>query len=375
MNIKEWEELELTRNNTDIQEQQVEKNSDIVKNRIHIVYVMVWTQVCGGSKVILEHANRLVDRGQDVTIVTYGEYPQWFALNDKVNFIQVPEGEDIKKYIPQCDLIVATSWKCIYETVVSNIAPVVFFEQGGSHLFEEQNISKMKLDIIKQRIRMVPFIFTVSSYAKEKMMEIYGKDSEVICISVEPKVFYPREKNNNSNNIELSIVGSEDFKFKNIEEILVAYRILQQKYPNIYLNWITQTQPTKNPEKAIVNPPQIEIGNVLRKSDIYICNSEYESFGLPTLEAMTCGAAVITTNTGGMSDFVIENENALIVKKHDTLDLVQKIESLINDRELRERLSKNGMETAKKFSWDSCIDKLICYYQEISKYKIKKSQN
>lgn len=372
MNIKEWEQLELSREVIDINKQDVVEINEN-KETLNIVYIMVWTKVCGGSKIILEHANRLVRKNQKVTIVTYDEKPQWFKLEEKVNFIQVPEKGDIKKYIPECDLIVATSWKCIYEAVKSNIAPVVFFEQGGSHLFEIENIDKNKLEIIKHRIGMVPFVYTVSSYARDKMLEIYNQDAEVICNSVEPYVFYPREENTKSDdsNIELTIIGSEDFKFKNIEEILQAYRLLIKKYDNLNLNWITQTQPTKNLEKPIVNPPQKEIGNILRKSDIYVCNSEYESFGLPTLEAMTCGAAVITTDTGGMRDFVIENENGLIVEKHNINDLVEKIEKLIKDKELRNKLSKNAIETAKKFSWDEIINQLIEYYKEIAKYKIK----
>ena len=199
------------------------------------------------------------------------------------------------------------------------------------------------------------------------MQEIYNQDSEVICNSVDSNIFYPRENFEDRENIELAMIGSEDFKFKNVGEIIEAYRILAKKYSNLSLNWITQTQPTKNSEKAIVNPPQKEIGEILRKSDIYVCNSEYESFGLPTLEAMTCGAAIITTDTGGMRDFVRGNENGLIVKKHNTGDLVQKIEMLINDKELRQKLARNGLETAKTMNWEESVSQLIEYYQQISK--------
>lgn len=371
MNIKEWEKLELSRKEINIERQTLIKESNETKTKLHIVYIMVWTQVCGGSKIILEYANRLTQKNHDVTIVTYDEKPQWFKLNDKVNFVQVPKNDDIKNYIPQCDLVVATSWKCIYEAVQSNVAPVVFFEQGGSHLFEPQNIDKNKLDIIKHRINLVSFVYTVSSYAKEKMLEIYNQNSEVICNAVDSDIFFPREAYTDKEKIELTIIGSEDFKFKNIGEILQAYRILAKKYSNISLNWITQTQPTQNPEKAIVNPPQKEIGEILRKTDIYICNSEYESFGLPTLEAMTCGSAIITTDTGGMRDFVRENENGLIVKKHDLSDLIEKIEMLIIDKQLRQKLSQNGIKTAKTMTWDDSVEKLIKYYQEIAQYKTK----
>lgn len=375
MNIKEWEQLELNRKNADIKKQQIEKISNEVKKKLHIVYVMVWTQVCGGSKIILEYANRLSEKNQDVSIVTYDEYPNWFKLNEKVNFIRVPQGEDIKKYIPDCDVIVATSWKCIYEAIKSNRAPVTFFEQGGSHLFEPENIEKNKLEIIKQRIRMVPFVYTVSSYAKDKMSEIYGQNSTVICNSVDSKIFYLREKYEENSNIELTIIGSEDFKFKNIGEIIEAYRNLKKKYDNLVLNWITQTKPTQNPEKAIINPPQIEIGNILRKTDIYVCNSEYESFGLPTLEAMTCGAAIITTDTGGMRDFIKNGENGLIVKKHDLYDLTEKIELLIKNKDLRRKIAVNGSETAKTMNWDKSVEQILNYYQEISKFRVKEENN
>lgn len=370
MNIKEWEILELNREVIDITKQQLVYNSDVKKSRLHIVYIMVWTKVCGGSKIILEYANRLTEKNHDVTIVTYDKKPEWFRINDNVNFVQVSKGEDIKKYIPECDIIVATSWKCIYESVKSNKAPVVFFEQGGSHLFETENIEHNKLEIIKQRIGLVQFVYTVSSYARDKMQELYNQNSKVICNSVDSKIFFPRESYEEKENIEVAIIGSEDFKFKNVGEILEVYRILAKKYKNLSLNWITQTQPTKNPENAIVNPPQKEIGEILRRTDIYICNSEYESFGLPTLEAMTCGAAIITTDTGGMRDFIKENENGLIVKKHDKNDLIQKIEILINDKELRESLARSGTETARKMNWDESVNQLIEYYQEIAKYKV-----
>lgn len=160
--------------------------------------------------------------------------------------------------------------------------------------------------------------------------------------AIDNKIFYPRsvQDTNSDDVIEITIIGSEDFKFKNIDEILQAIRKLKQKYDNIKLNWITQTKPEKNNEPAVINPPQKLIGEILRKTDIYICNSEYESFGLPILEAMTCGAAVITTDTGGMRDFVVENENAILIQKHNIEDIYQKTEFLINNKEFRKNYLK-----------------------------------
>ncbi len=367
MDINEWEEMELERKES-MNPQKIKKIEGPKKDKLEITYIMVWTKVCGGSKIILEYASRLAEKGHKINIVTYDEKPTWYPLSDKVNFIQVPNNEDINNYIPESDVVVPTSWKCIYKAIESNKGPVAFFEQGGSHLFELEKLSDRKKEVVSNRISLPPFIYTVSQFSADKIKEIYKRNSKVIYNALESSIFYPREKERNTAETSITIVGSEDFKFKNIGEILEVIRELKEKH-QIKLNWITQTKPTINKEPAIINPKQKIIGDVLRDTDIYICNSEYESFGLPTLEAMTCGAAVITTDTGGMRDFVIDGENALVIKHHDKVDMSKKLERLINDKELMKKIAKNGMETAQKFNWDNSIKEMEEYYRELAKYK------
>ena len=369
MNIKEWEQLELNRT-SNIFPQRVIKDENIKKEKLSIVYMMVWTKVCGGSKIILEYANRLAKKGHKISIVTYDDEPTWFPISDEINFIQVPEGEEIKKYIPQCDLLVATSWKCIYEAVESNKAPVAFFEQGGSHLFEAEKLDERKRQVVEDRLKLVPFLYTVSQYSSDKIKQLYGRDSEIIYNALDNNIFYPREeKIKQSEMTSITIIGSEEFKFKNIEAILQVIRKLKERYP-IQLNWVTQTKPERNKEEAIINPEQKRIGDILRNTDIYICNSEYESFGLPTLEAMTCGATVITTDTGGMRDFVQDGKNALVIQKNDNKDMEEKIELLIKDNKLRQKLAEEGIKTAQRFQWENSIEKIEEYYRKIANYQI-----
>lgn len=371
MTINDWEKIELE-TKEEIKPQKVEKIENIEKDKLEITYIMVWTKVCGGSKIILEYANRLAKKGHKINIVTYDEYPDWYELSDKINFVKVPENEDIEKYIPNSDVVVPTSWKCIRKAIKANKGPVAFFEQGGSHLFEIDRLSEIKRKVVYDRMQLPPFIYTVSKYSAEKIEEIYGRRSSIIYNALESKIFYPREKERNENEISITIVGSEDFKFKNVGEVLEVIRELKEKY-QIKLNWITQTEPKINIEEgknAIVNPEQKIIGDVLRNTDIYICNSEYESFGLPTLEAMTCGATVITTDTGGMRDFVIDRENALVIKHHNKEDMKEKIEMLINDKNLMHNIAQKGIITASKFNWNNTILSMEKYFGEIAKYKV-----
>ena len=375
MDINEWEKLELEVGEN-IEPQKVVKLYSEEKDVLEITYIMVWTKVCGGSKIILEYANRLAKRGHKINIVTYDEYPKWFSLSENVNFIKVTNGEDIINYIPESDVVVSTSWKCIRKAVKSNKGPVAFFEQGGSHLFELDKLNDRKREIVQQRMRLPAFIYTVSQYSADKIKEIYGKDASIIYNALETSIFYSRKEEKQKEETSITIVGSEEFKFKNIGEILEVIRLLKRNY-KIKLNWITQNNPKINEEgkDAIVNPQQKVIGDVLRNTDIYICNSEYEAFGLPTLEAMTCGAAVITTDTGGMRDFVQNGINALVINHHDKDDMKEKIEMLINDKKLMHKIAENGMKTALKFNWDNSIINMEKYFRKIAKYRIKKEIN
>ena len=70
-------------------------------------------------------------------------------------------------------------------------------------------------------------------------------------------------------------------------------------------------------------------------------------------------------------DFVKDNVNALIIEKDNINDIVNKIEKLINSRELMDSLVKNGVEESAQYSWDTTIGKIEKYYQEIANYVIE----
>lgn len=342
------------------------------KEELNITYVMTWTGICGGSKIILEHANKLSNRGHKITLISHDLKPKWFAIEGNVQFIQVPWNEILCEHIPKdTDVIVATYWREIYECVEQKIAPVVYFEQGDFHLFDLEKLDKRTYDYIYKQLKTINFIYTVSSFAQKKLKEIYEVDSLVIPNAVDNKVFY--YKQHEENEIEnITIIGSEEAEFKKIQNILDALNIIKQKGYKFKLNWITPTIPKRNKELSpIVNPPQIVIGDTLRKTDIYICASMYESFCLPVLEAMTCGAAIITTNNGGNMDFIKANVNALIIEKDNIYDIVEKIEKIMNSKELKKSLVKNGVEESAQFSWNITINKIEEYYREIANYVIE----
>lgn len=102
-----------------------------------------------------------------------------------------------------------------------------------------------------------------------------------------------------------------------------------------------------------------DIARVYQMSDIFISTSWWEGFGLPPLEAMACGCAVITSKSGGVNEYAKDNENCLMFEPKNEAELAEKLIRLINEKNLRNRLSQEGVKTAQNFDWNKSALQLI----------------
>ncbi len=245
---------------------------------LHIVYVMTWTALCGGIKIILEHCNRLTERGHKVTIVSHYPKPDWFPLDERIAFIQPGFNEVLCESIPPCDIIIAIYWTEIYECIEQGIAPVVYFEQGADHLFHPDQFKADKIAHARKQIRLAPYVYTVSNYAAQTLSEVYDVQAPVIPNAVDKTVFYPDlEMKRKNKKIVLSTIGSDYAEDKRIRHIMDCINRLRDKGYDFEFIWITPgPHDWSITEPAHTNPPQRFIGDTLRRTDIYTCASRYE---------------------------------------------------------------------------------------------------
>ena len=93
--------------------------------------------------------------------------------------------------------------------------------------------------------------------------------------------------------------------------------------------------------------------------DIYLCPSWDEGLGMPPMEAMACGAALVTYDNGGCRDYARDGETALVAKRRDVDDLAAKLEQLAARPELRARLAAAGSAlVTTAFDWDRAVERL-----------------
>ena len=102
----------------------------------------------------------------------------------------------------------------------------------------------------------------------------------------------------------------------------------------------------------------------LNAADIFIQPSHFEAFGITVLEAFAQKTPVITSNSGGLPWV---NDCGLIFEDNNLTDLKQKLELLIKNKKLREKISKEGYEKAKNYTWEEIADKFEEIYQDLYK--------
>jgi D-inositol-3-phosphate glycosyltransferase len=89
-----------------------------------------------------------------------------------------------------------------------------------------------------------------------------------------------------------------------------------------------------------------DVRGVLRSLDVLVNASAAEPFGLTVLEAQASGVPVVAPRSGGIPDFVEDDDNGLLVPPGDAAALAEALERLLGNADLRARLGRRGRQTA-----------------------------
>jgi glycosyltransferase involved in cell wall biosynthesis len=106
-----------------------------------------------------------------------------------------------------------------------------------------------------------------------------------------------------------------------------------------------------------------ELVDLYHSHSIFAVPSYSEGQFLGLLEAAASGLAIITTNVGGMYDFIRHKENGLLLEPGDVKTLATHLERLITDEDEARRLGNAAREAARPYTWDRAAEKLLIAYQ------------
>ena len=109
-----------------------------------------------------------------------------------------------------------------------------------------------------------------------------------------------------------------------------------------------------------------DLPRYLSQADIFVRPSLSEGLGNAFLEAMAMGLPVIATPVGGIVDFVKDKETGLFCKPKNYRDLALKIDMILKDNKLKDRIALQGQKMIiKNYSWDIISQKMFQIYQKL----------
>ncbi len=94
----------------------------------------------------------------------------------------------------------------------------------------------------------------------------------------------------------------------------------------------------------------------------FVFPSRYEGFGLPPLEAMACGAPVITSNVSSLPEVV--GDAAVLVNPENVFDIARGVHDVLLNEHLRDEMIRRGRAQAARFSWERTARQVLEIYQE-----------
>ena len=165
---------------------------------------------------------------------------------------------------------------------------------------------------------------------------------------------------------------------KNVATLVKAYARMRQAWPEAPLlvlaggqGW--KYQPILDAIRAsglaeqvrlVGYVPADELALWYNAAGLFVYPSLYEGFGLPPLEAMACGTAVVASRAASLPEVV--GEAGLLVNPLDEQALAEAMRQALQDDGLRHRMSEAGLEQSRQFSWQRMARETVAVYDELA---------
>ncbi len=285
----------------------------------------------------------------------------------------------IKKEVKQCDLVFSQTFGTIGLVTLRYARkfgkPVVAFTHSIEPELVSRSISKFKRTItlltkivIRGAYNRCDAIIVPSKRIAEKLVEIGIRTEKIIVpLGVDTDLFAPPESKEeakerigiSSNTKVIGYVG-RIAREKSLTTLYKAFRRVEKHHNNITLLIVgggLRKEIFKDDRNIIFIDPTPDIVRYYQAMDIFVLPSLTETSSLSTMEAMSCGLAVITTKVGSLIEYIEHGPNGFFFPKEHYKLLATKIESLLMDDILRTSTGKAARKTIiSNFDWKNTID-------------------
>lgn len=338
----------------------------------------------GGFKVVYEYANRLAERGHDVVLVhpallrrdtRWYVYPKkwmrfaqrrlnrsyrpdtWYALSDLVDVRWVFSPAQTK--VPKSDVVIATAWQTA-EWVMR------YPRNRGRKFYLVQDYEHFMAGDERQRRRMRATYaagmcnLAISPAVADMVAASGGKVHAYLPNGIDFRVFTLSRA---IDDVKRCWVGfpARPEPFKGTEDaVSVLTRVRQRLGPTLQVWAFGGRKPKCIPDWVTYyrRPSNALLGELYNQTAVFVTASHYEGWGLPGAEAMACGAALVSTDHGGVRAYGRDGRTAALSPAGDVGAMTKNLVRVLEDDSLRQRLGLAGCRQIRTFDWASATDRM-----------------
>lgn len=341
----------------------------------------------GGTRIYLQLANTLAQRGHHVTIlVPKGSNTTTFKLNPLVKLktvgFKIPQIEDFTSIIrvlmlfpllDDCDIVLAnyylTSFPIAfsslfrrnrqYVNLIQHFEPLAFGEA-------ERTFPKLKKWLGETSYRFPMHQVVVADWIGRRVSRISKLEVKVINPSIDLSIFKLENDANTFDRYSILAFPGKDI-WKGWNDLIQAVRLLELTEPKIKITASSRFPfPLPDgPYRGVQPQNDTELVSLYRSAQVYVHPSWWEGCPLSPLEAMACGTPVVAAASEGIMEYAIDGQNCLLVPPKSPADLSNAILRVLNDRDLRLKLINGGLETVKRYAWPKMADQFEEFFQSI----------
>ncbi len=235
----------------------------------------------------------------------------------------------------------------------------------------EKTLPKKKKEVVEK----ADHVICISEQTRRDVIDILGIEKDKTSVIHLASSFAEKEPLQRPSVVDkpyFLYVGSRQWP-KNFKEFVKAFGLLHSQYPDVVLACFGGGKFSAE-EINFLNSLHLSEKQVLFFSgeddllqSLY-CNalalvypSLYEGFGLPLLEAMSCGCPVISSNTSSMPE--VAGQAAMYFTPTVVGEMVEAMVQMVESSDMREDLISRGFKRAQQFSWEKCARETAKVYK------------
>ena len=259
--------------------------------------------------------------------------------------------------------------------------PFIFTSHSLGVFVQENGLERIRAE--KEIFNSADKITASSKFEKDNLLNRYGVDKLKIHITtpgLDKKIFkaYRGVKRNNTilsvGRIQqqkgqlqtLDLFKSLQYRIKGLELIFVGgpSGVEGDAYLTKMKNRIEELK-IEEEVQFLGSLSQKKLVKLMKKSTLLIHSAESETFGLVAIEAHRLGVPVLSTNQGSFKEIISNNENGLVAKSFDDVQVYDFIIKLFEDDKYRSQVINNAVKNSLVFNWEITAENLKKAYKSI----------